>query len=228
MKQLTVQQIREIFNRSDLDVNFCIALSDNLHKYRKEFYIDTPIRRVRFLAQAVHETMITPTGSVRIRENLNYSIKGIKRISLYFRTHLTLANLYGRSSEHAANQKAIANVFYADENRRTGYKLGNTNYGDGWFYRGFGIFQVTGKFNIKNNDAILKKRIRYSILNNAGFLKHTYEASILSGMAFWYDVNAYACRDTNCVTNKVNKGLPLLEKRRRLRTAIRIKKLLIK
>jgi len=227
MKPLTVKQIKQVFQRNDLDNKFCIKLSVLLDKYAKDFYIDTPIRRVRFLAQAVHETGILYNGKPRLRENLNYSISKLKKISLYFRTHLKLAQLFGRSSTHPANQKMIANYFYWDRLRSYKNKLGNTEFGDGWKYRGYGIFQITGKENILFEDKILCEKIDFSLFDDNGELRQDYDGFILSGMSYWYHKQLYKCNSTNCVTNKINSGLWLSEKQSRLKTAIRIKKLLI-
>ena len=46
-------------------------------------------------------------------------------------------------------QKAIANIAYADKNRPEGLKLGNTEEGDGWKFRGNGLFQIITRSRFK-------------------------------------------------------------------------------
>jgi predicted chitinase len=70
MKKLTETQIKTIFKRKNLDAYFCKELIRLLALYEDTFKINTELRRVRFLAQAVHETYINKNGTIRPRENL--------------------------------------------------------------------------------------------------------------------------------------------------------------
>lgn len=84
-----------------------------------------------FLAQSIHES----AGFTVLSENLNYSAEGLIK-NWPARFNATIAVPY------AHNPTKIANKVYAD-------RLGNGNEasGDGWKYRGRGIFQLTGKSN---------------------------------------------------------------------------------
>lgn len=103
----------------------------------------TPAARAAFLAQCLHES-----GNLsRMTESLNYSPAGLmatfNTISKKRFTPETAA-LYGRTEAHPANQQMIANVAYAN---RMGN--GSVESGDGFRYRGRGIFQLTGTDNYR-------------------------------------------------------------------------------
>jgi predicted chitinase len=231
MKKLTVQEIRKIFKRNNLDEKFCLELSRLLSEFGDIFKIDTEIRRVRFLAQAVHETGVMRNGEVRVRENLNYSTNGLIRISRFFRTHRKLALKHGRNKYHKANVVAIANLMYADKNRAKNLRLGNDKDGDGFLYRGAGLFQTTGKENMSNDIRQIEKLMNIRIKDEHGKLYNgvldNYTMSILLGMAHWHRTGMWKLNSTNAITNKINRGLPSSMKRERLATAIRVKKILI-
>ncbi|EBH1137442.1 glycoside hydrolase family 19 protein [Salmonella enterica subsp. enterica] len=100
-----------------------------------EFGITAPLEQAMFIAQAGHES----GGFTRIVENLNYSADGLKAtFGKYFPGDT--AQLYGRTADHPANQKAIANIVYA-------HRMGNIEENDGWNYRGRGLIQITGHDN---------------------------------------------------------------------------------
>ncbi len=230
MEKLTTEQIRKIFKRSNLDEAFCIELSRLLDEFDSVFKIDTEILRVRFLTQAVHETGIMRNGEVRVRENLNYSTNGLIRISKFFRTHKKLALKHGRNKYHKANIIAIANLMYADKNRAKHLRLGNNKKGDGFLYRGAGLFQTTGKENMNKDIEHIEKLLHIKLKDKNGKLYdgvlNNYTISILLGMAHWHRTGMWKLNSTNAITNKINRGLPKHMKRERLATAIRVKKLL--
>jgi putative chitinase len=97
-----------------------------------KFEINTPLRLAHFLAQCGHES-----GGFRlVKENLNYSAKGLMGIfKKYFPTE-ALAKQYERKPEK------IANKVY-------GGRMGNgpEASGDGAKYCGRGFIQLTGKTN---------------------------------------------------------------------------------
>ncbi|HEC8771706.1 TPA: glycoside hydrolase family 19 protein [Salmonella enterica subsp. enterica serovar Litchfield] len=103
-----------------------------------EFGITAPLDQAMFLAQIGHES----GGFTRIVENLNYSADGLKAtFGKYFPGDT--AQLYGRTADHPANQKAIANIVYA-------HRMGNIEENDGWNYRGRGLIQITGHDNYQD------------------------------------------------------------------------------
>lgn len=231
MVRLTIKQIRKIFKRNNLDEEFCLELARLMHLYRNTFNLNTPMRRVRFLAQAVHEVGIKRDGTVRIRENMNYSVTGIKNISSHFRNNPHLAKKYGRiRGKQKANQVAIANIFYADKNRSKRLSLGNTQVGDGWNFRGFGLFQTTGRYNMLVDSLHLQKQVEFNLFNTKGEvfpdLLNSYFGSIMFGMAHWHRTKMYKHK-TAKITNIINAGLPMNKKLQRLATAVRIQNKLV-
>ena len=92
-----------------------------------------------FLANMLHESAHLKT----LEENLNYSDAALLKL---FPKHFTPAEArkYGRTSEHPADQKSIANKAYGNR-----YGNGDFNSGDGWKFRGGGPFQLTFHDNYK-------------------------------------------------------------------------------
>jgi putative chitinase len=101
------------------------------------FNIDTPARQAAFLAQVGHES----GGLTCVRENLNYSADALLR-TWPARFSRELAQQYGRTAEHPANQRMIAEIAY-------GGRMGNrpTGSGDAWQTIGRGPIQITGTDN---------------------------------------------------------------------------------
>jgi putative chitinase len=83
------------------------------------------------LATAHHET---GARFAPIEENLNYSAKRLMQVWPKRFPSVAAANPY------ANNPERLANSVY-------GGRLGNTDPGDGWLYRGRGFVQITGKAN---------------------------------------------------------------------------------
>lgn len=105
-----------------------------------EFGITSADDQAMFIGQVGHES----GGFTRIVENLNYSADGLlATFGKYFDAES--AQQYGRTTEHAANQQAIANIVYANR-MGNGYPGSN----DGWNYRGRGLIQITGHDNYRD------------------------------------------------------------------------------
>lgn len=97
-----------------------------------KFQLNTPLRLAHFLAQCGHES----GGFKFLRENLNYSAKGLMGIfKKYFPTE-AVANQYQRQPDK------IANKVYAN-------RMGNgpESSGEGSKFKGRGFIQLTGKDN---------------------------------------------------------------------------------
>ena len=109
------------------------ALVDVLPKYG----INTERRMAHFISQTSHES----NNFRSLEENLNYSEKSLLAVFGRYFGAAPKAN----AAEYARNPEKIANRVYNDEFRK--YKMGNTQPGDGWRFRGRGLKQLTGREN---------------------------------------------------------------------------------
>jgi putative chitinase len=108
------------------------------------FGITNNLRLAHFLSQCGHES-----GNWKaVRENLNYSAKGLLGIFKKYFPNAAVANAYQRQPEK------IANRVYAS-------RMGNgpESSGDGYKFRGRGYIQLTGKENYTRFDATVPENI---------------------------------------------------------------------
>jgi putative chitinase len=100
------------------------------------FDIESPEQVAAFLAQAQHES----TNLTRLEENCYYS-----KVDFIWAAFKRLRNM-GRPALELLTRRpqALANVAYAFINGN-----GSVSSGDGWRYRGRGIFQLTGRANYR-------------------------------------------------------------------------------
>jgi len=164
-----------------------------------KFGINTPLRLSHFLAQCSHES-----GDFKaVRENLNYSAEGLRKIfGKYFPTDAIAA-------QYARQPEKIANKVYAN-------RMGNGNEasGDGYNYRGRGYIQLTGKENYASFDKVVDE----DILSNPDLVATKYP---LMSAAFFFNKNGlWSICDkgdsidvVTMVTKRVNGGTIGLEDR---------------
>lgn len=139
--------------------------------------INTPLRLAHFFAQADHESSLKAKS-----ENLNYSVAGLTKTFRSSRISYTQAYDFGRSESHSANQQAIANIVYGGAWGKK--NLGNTEIGDGWEYRGRGIFQITGRSNYQQLTNFAKsKGLSVDYVENPDLLLNESDSLIA---AIWY------------------------------------------
>lgn len=131
---LTAAQIKEIMPQC-LDPSIW---ADALNVAASQFDFDTPVRMAAFLAQVGHESVQLN----RRRENLSYSMRGL--MNTWPRRFPTEESTTG----YVRNPEKLANYVYAG-------RLGNTEPGDGWKYRGGGLIQLTGRGNYREAAAAL-------------------------------------------------------------------------
>ena len=113
---------------------------DALCKLLPKYGITTERRVAHFLSQCAHES----GGFKKLEENLNYSAKALRAVFGRYFGEPPKAD----ADEYARNPEMIANRVYNDAYRK--YKMGNTQEGDGWRFRGRGLKQLTGRENYTN------------------------------------------------------------------------------
>lgn len=166
------------------------------------FQISTPLRQAHFLAQAGHES----AGFLKVEEGLNYSENALTAM---FGKRITAeqARAYGRNAMHAANQKMIASIIYANRNGN-----GDVASGDGYRYRGRGLIQITGKTNY----AALVKQLGADVVANPDLLLG-YRFAAMSAAAWWKDNGLNELADSDDViriTKIINGGTNGLDDRK--------------
>lgn len=164
----------------------------------RRFQINTDKRIAMFMAQAIHESQCFR----RLSENLNYSADGLRK-TWPKRFSSADAAEYGRKPEK------IANHVYA---KRHGN--GDENSGDGWKYRGRGIFQIT----FKDNYRACGKALGIDLISKPELLAQPEYACLSAG---WYwdsrSLNAFADKsDVAQISKVINGGINGLEERKRL------------
>lgn len=156
------------------------------------FGIDTPQRAAAFLGQAAIET-----GFFRyISENVNYSADLLMKVFPTQFPDLETARRYARRPE------AIANRVYAN-------RLGNGDEasGDGWRFRGRGMFQLTGRTNYQQVSELLG----LDLVASPDLLETDLEVSLAAAAVLWQagGLNEYADQgDFAAVSRGVNRGDP--------------------
>ena len=159
-------------------------------------------RRVaHFLSQCAHES----GNFKRLEENLNYSAKALRAV---------FGRYFGDSPKRDADEyhrqpEMIANYVYMDEFRK--YKMGNTEDGDGWLFRGRGLKQLTGRENYTR----FGKSVDMSAEEAAEYVS-TPQGAVESACWFWDANNLNDIADTDNVvkmTKKINGGKIGLEDR---------------
>lgn len=168
----------------------------------KQFGITTPLRQAHFLAQTGHES----AGFSQLEESLNYS-EGALMSMFGRRISAEQARLYGRNSQHPANQKMIASIIYASRNGNE-----DAQSGDGYRYRGRGLIQITGKANY----AALVDALGVDIVAQPDLLSG-YKLAAASAAAWWkiHGLNELADQDdVTRITQVINGGTYGLDDRK--------------
>jgi len=153
-----------------------------------------------FLGQILHES----DGLTRLEENLSYSAE---RLTVVWPNRFpTKAD----AQPYARNPEALANRVY-------GGRMGNTDPGDGWKYRGRGPLQVTGRDNYRSVGGIVGQDLESmpELLEQPRF---ALEACI----AWWEDrIPDELLGAPEKTTRRVNGGLIGLAHREELTAAAR-------
>jgi putative chitinase len=169
------------------------AWCEELNKALPKYDITTDQRIAGFISQCAHESMDFNAMS----ENLNYREETLNKVfPRYFGPGKRNA------AEYAKNPEKIANYVYMDEFRTS--KLGNTQPGDGWRFRGRGLKQLTGR------DNYTRFAKDYGMTaEEAAVWVETKEGALASALWFWSANKLNAIADTGNVaalTKKINGG----------------------
>lgn len=180
----------------------CDAWFPHIAASLSAFQISTPLRQAHFLAQTGHES----AGFLKVEEGLNYSENALTAM---FGKRITAeqARAYGRNAMHAANQKMIASIIYANRNGN-----GDVASGDGYRYRGRGLIQITGKANY----AALVKQLGADVVADPDLLLG-YRFAAMSAAAWWknHGLNELAdSDDVTRITRVINGGTNGLDDRK--------------
>jgi len=183
--------------------------ADSLQATCDKFEINTPERIAGFVAQCAHESGMFKSVS----EGLNYKVEALKALFGRHRISEEDCNKYGRiDGKQPADQAGIANAIYGGEFGKK--NLGNTEYGDGYAYRGRGLIQLTGKANYKKAGDSLG----VDLVANPDLVATPEYAALTAGW-FWSanNLNALAdAKDLLGMTKKVNGGTIGIEHRTEL------------
>ena len=183
------------------------AIEDVFPKYE----INTVERIAGFIAQCAHES----NNFRSLEENLNYSEDALLRV---------FGRYFGKApkasaSEYARNPEMIANRVYNDEFRK--YKMGNTQPGDGWMFRGRGLKQLTGRENYTK----FGKSVKMTAEQASEYVA-TEKGAIESACWFWKNKKLNAIADTGDIkklTKVINGGdIGLADRTSRYDSAIEI------
>jgi putative chitinase len=156
-----------------------------------------PARLAGFLAQTAHES----GGYTAIKENLNYSAKGLMGTFKKYFPSEDLANQYAKKPER------IANRVYA--NRMSN---GPEESGDGYRFCGRGLIQLTGRANYTK----FAQDLGMSLEDTIAYLE-TPNGAVASAGWFWDNnkLNQYCdSGDFVTLTKRINGGTIGLEDRK--------------
>ena len=193
---MTEDQLKEMH----IDPAWLEPLTAAFHR----FDISTPERQAAFIGQCAHESGNFKT----LQENLNYSAKGL---------NATWPSRF--PSEEAAqpfhrNPEKIANKVYSG-------RMGNTEEGDGWKYRGRGLIQLTGKDNYR----LASDALGVDFAANPDLVL-TREYAALTAAWYWNKrgLNKEAdAKDFTGMTKKINGGtIGLADRVAHINTALNV------
>lgn len=152
------------------------------------FKIAVPQQKAGFLAQAMHESQ----DFTRLVENLNYTTpEQVRRV--WPTRFATLAD----ASLVLRNPERLANAVYSN-------RLGNGDVasGDGWRYRGRGIFQLTGRANYMAAGEALNRPYKY----RPELVADVSDAVLTAGW-YWAATGCNGCETFDKTTRKINKAV---------------------
>ncbi len=204
--QVTGQFLDNYFTSESLNLIIPNARTEDINYYLKALNsemlghsINTPLRLAHFIAQLAYESGCLKYSA----ENLNYSANTLK---INFKEHFPN---YKIAEEYANNPDKIANRIYANK-----MKNGDEESGDGWNYRGRGLFRLTGK----DNYAKCGEALKTDLINKPDLL--AVDANVAAAAACWFwkrkKLNTFADKDNiMIITRLINGDYNGLEERKK-------------
>lgn len=180
---ITSQQLLQILPNAGQSAGVFVPV---LNTAMSRYQIVGTKRIAAFVAQVGHES----GHLVRLVENLNYSADALRK-TWPSRFSAELATTVARKPEQ------IANIAY-------GNRMGNTEQGDGWKYRGRGLIQITGRANY---DAC-GEALALDLINHPELLEKPQHAC-MSAAWFWASRGLNTLADAgkfDAITQRINGG----------------------
>lgn len=206
---------------------------DYINKHGKDFGIDSDEKMQHFLSQAGHEAT-NPVNGIpfdTFEENLNYRWTKLGTTDYWDKYFNPITNPTANPNKANPNNfkrsatsnfvdiQKFANYVY-DDARRGKSKLGNTNVGDGYKYRGRGIFQLTGKYNYQQFTSFYQNKYQSSLdfINNPNLVSSNTEIAVISALWFFKTKVGNVTSNTSVaqVTSKINPALKGIKHRKSL------------
>jgi putative chitinase len=166
------------------------------------FEIRTGTHQAAFLAQAIHES----TGLTKLEESTFYRTP--ERVhATFLRLRTVPMSVLGQ--RYIRNPQGLANLAYANINGN-----GDEASGDGWRYRGRGLFQLTGRANYMAAGAALGRPYK----EQPELVAQPLDAAMTAGW-YWSAARLGVLLDRagfDAVSKRVNGGENGLKERREL------------
>ena len=192
---ITLDRLRAFAPACSLDNAKAFAAA--LEAGRADAGLTTPKRVAHFMAQIAHES----GGLTRLEEGLSYSAERL--VEVWPKRFLTVE----AAKPFARNPAALAEKVY-------GGRMGNTQPGEGYKYRGRGLLQLTGKDNYR----LASKYSGLPLVEDPGAASQPASAARIA-LGFWKSagLNDEADRDDiTAITRVINGALTGLEERKAL------------
>ena len=211
LEYLPEESVCDMLTGDRLAFVFPEAETDTLAKIARELdlrimsgQLDSRERLIHFLAQMRKEA----GDDARLVEDFTYRPARLVSVYQYFSENPDQAELFGWTEEHPANQEMIANLALANRNGN-----GDAESGDGWRFRGRGLFQLTGRGNYRAFSEWHEETFREGI-DFAADPDRAAEPvyAVRSAVYFWLDHNLPELANagltdaaTNSITERINR-----------------------
>jgi len=144
-----------------------VAVMAEIPLVMQKFGITNKLRLAHFLAQCAHES----ANFTALKENLNYSADGLRKIFPKYFPTIDFATKYARQPEKIANRVYASRMGNGDELSGEGFK-----------FRGRGFIQLTGKSNYQAFSTFIGE----DCIANPDLVANKYP---LASAAFFFDKN---------------------------------------